>query len=122
MPHIHGVAWIDKSYLKKEFGIKEETFLCAEENSMATAKLADRLISCQLPNDVEESDENRYKHPSLGNIVREVQIHRPPPSCLKYNGTCRYHFPRLPCDKTVVARPFDAVSYTHLTLPTNREV
>ena len=104
MPHIHGVAWILQSYLDEK-GFKDG-FLCDKKNSKATAELADRLISCQFPNiEVEEEDTN--KHPRLGKIVRQTQIHWHTPSCLKYNGICRYHFPRIPCTETVVARPFD---------------
>ena len=109
MPHIHGIAWIHQSYLDEK-GI--DGFLCAKENSKAAVELANKIISCQLPNHegkstkdskakrgaVEESseDEESYKHPSLRKIVNEVQIHRHTPSCLKNHNTCRYHFPRLP--------------------------
>ena len=75
MPHIHGVAWILRSYLDKT-KIKDG-ILCKMENSKATAELADKLISCQLPNIEVEEDSNQ--HPSLGKIVRETQIHRHTP-------------------------------------------
>ena len=51
MPHIHGVAWILKSYLVEKGFIDGDGFLCAKENGEATVKLADQLISCQIPND-----------------------------------------------------------------------
>ena len=104
MPHIHGVAWMEQSFLEEK-GIIKDKFLCDKQNGEATARLADELISCQLPD--LDPKEDKYKHPSLGKIVRETQIHRHTPSCLKYTGTCRYNFPRLPCNKTVVARPYD---------------
>ena len=112
MPHIHGVAWICEEYLKNELGI--EGPLCHKKNHKAVAKLADRIIACQLPQEEPEkgkknteSGDKNYRHPTLKAIVNDVQIHRHTPSCLKYNGTCRYHFPRLPCRETVVARPID---------------
>ena len=115
MPHIHGVAWISQTELDKR--TIKDGLLCAKKNSEAVVTLADQLISCHLPNIEDKSTKepeskkgalkDDEKHPSLGKIVRETQIHRHTPSCLKYNGICRYNFPRLPCTKTVVARPFE---------------
>ena len=115
MPHIHGVAWISQTELDKR--TIKDGLLCAKKNSEAVVKLADQLISCQLPNIEDKSTKepeakigalkDDEKHPSLGKIVRETQMHRHTPSCLKYNGICRYNFPRLPCTETVVARPIN---------------
>ena len=67
------------------------------ENKEAALKLADELISCQLPEDDIE----------LKNIVSVVQRHKHTPSCLKYDGVCRYGFPRLPSPRTLLAEPID---------------
>ena len=111
MPHIHGVAWICEEFLK---GLGIEGPLCHKKNHEAVSKLANKIIACQLPDEElgdDKGDKNqknsKYRHPTLKAIVKDVQIHRHTPSCLKYNGSCRYHFPRLPCRETVVARPVD---------------
>ena len=60
--------------------------------------LADELISCQLmelPN-----DDKKYR-----NVVSEVQRHHHTKSCRKYNGECRYGFPKLPSRRTILAQP-----------------
>ena len=43
----------------------------------------------------------------LKNIVSVVQRHKHTPSCLKYDGVCRYGFPRLPSPRTLLAEPID---------------
>ena len=109
MPHIHGVAWIDESTLN-DFGIKDQ-FLCdgREEN---VTKLVDALISCEIPEPLPltqfstEEEKRQFKHDQkLKKIVTEVQTHRHTPSCQKYNGSCRYGFPKFPCKKTILAEP-----------------
>ena len=111
MPHIHGVAWICEEFLKV---LKIEGPLCHKKNHKAASKLANRIISCQIPHEEivdEKGDKNqknkKIRHPTLKAIVKDVQIHRHTPSCLKYNGSCRYHFPKLPCCETVIARPIE---------------
>ena len=81
LPHTHGVCWIEKNELLKR-GIKGDLM----ENEKVALELANELISCKLPNDDDE----------LRNIVSEVQRHKHTKSCLKYDGICRYGFPRLP--------------------------
>ena len=58
-------------------------------------EIADMIISCSL----DTGDEK------LNKIVSEVQQHHHTKSCKKYNGTCRYGFPRLPSKKTLVSQP-----------------
>ena len=70
------------------------------DNIKAVVKLADDLISCRLPN-IEEKP--------LYDIVNEVQRHNHTKSCLKYNGNCRYGFPKLPSPETLVAQPIDTL-------------
>ena len=89
MPHIHGVAWIEKSWLE-ERGI---TGYLSDQIDKAV-ELASELISCQVPEGTK-----------LGRIVSEVQKHGHTKSCLKYNGSCRFGFPKLPCPKTLMAEP-----------------
>ena len=67
------------------------------ENEDAALKLADELVSCQLP-----EDNDRLKE-----IVNQCQRHNHRKSCLKYNGICRYGFPRLPSPMTLLAKPLE---------------
>ena len=67
------------------------------DNETAALKLVDELVTCSLPDD----------NDNLRQIVKEVQKHKDTPSCLKYNGFCRYGFPRLPSARTLLARPLE---------------
>ena len=57
--------------------------------------LIDKWISCSLTNDNQE----------LNDIVKEVNCHKHTKSCRKYNGICRFGFPRLPSNITLFATP-----------------
>ena len=91
LPHIHGVAWIAKHELEKR-GITGEMMA----NEDATLKLVDELVTCKIPDD-----------DTLKQIVMDVQQHKHTRSCLKYQGECRYGFPRLPSSKTLIAKPIE---------------
>ena len=91
MPHIHGVAWIDKQWLKKEFGIEGPL----AENKEKVTNLANLLTTCKIPKD----DEN------FADVVTMVQKHKHTKSCKKYGTDCRFGFPKLPSEKTIVASP-----------------
>ena len=106
-PHIHGVAWILQSWLDDEgFGNKN---LC-DAPEKKVAELADKLISCQLPEPItlgpDSSPENEYQK-NLRDSVIKVQKHGHTDSCRKYNGSCRYKFPRFPVKRTILAKPLD---------------
>ena len=75
------------------------------DNTDVVVDLANNLISCRLPS-IEEKP--------LYDIVNEVQRHKHTKSCLKYNGNCRYGFPKLPSPETLVARPIEAI-YENIT-------
>lgn len=92
LPHIHGVAWIAKHELVKR-GITGHLM----DNEEAALKLIDFLVTCALP------ENNNH----LRKIVQEVQQHKHTKSCMKYNGSCRYGFPRFPSAKTLVAKPME---------------
>ena len=70
------------------------------DNTEAVVYLANQLISCRLPS-IEEKP--------LYDIVNEVQRHKHTKSCLKYNGHCRYGFPKLPSPETLVAQPIETI-------------
>ena len=89
MPHIHGVAWVEKDWMKSH-DIPDN--LCDQPEKALI--LVEKMISCEFPEDVE-----------VKKIVTEVQQHNHTKSCMKYNGLCRYGFPRLPSPKTLIAKP-----------------
>jgi hypothetical protein len=92
MPHVHGVAWLDKSFIEPYLvdGTKVEY-------SDNVVELIDKLMTCQIPKDDED--------PEFAHVVTQVQKHSHTKSCLKYNGRCRFNFPKLPSDITVIAKP-----------------
>ncbi len=62
------------------------------------AAFADKYISCSIPDPV--------THPKLHHLVLSRQWHYHKNTCKK-NKTkdCRFHYPKPPCSKTIVARP-----------------
>ena len=99
LPHIHGVAWIAKHELAKR-GLTGNLM----DNELEALKLVDELVTCKIPDNDEQ----------LKKIVLEVQQHKHTKSCLKYNGVCRYDFPRLPSPHTIVAKPIEE-THPHLS-------
>ena len=89
MPHIHGVAWFKKEtmtdYLSSDGSFDDEKI----------PELIDKWISCSLNN------ENQ----ALNDAVRQFNIHHHTKSCRKWSTDCRFHFPRLPSNKTIIATP-----------------
>ncbi len=94
MPHIHGVAWIDRSYL-----VKYLTSSDSIEYNDNVIELIDNLVTCELP----END------PILRNIVNEVQRHNHTKSCMRNysdgSTRCRFGAPWFPSERTIIARP-----------------
>ena len=89
MPHIHGVCWIEKEWLDAH-----NIPIDLSKDPEKALVIVENLISCELP---ERQD--------IRKIVKEVQQHNHTKSCLKYSGTCRYGFPRLPSPKNLIAQP-----------------
>ena len=46
----------------------------------------------------------------LNDLVKEVNVHHHTKSCKKGTSTCRFSFPRLPSDKTLIAYPIPELS------------
>ena len=88
MPHIHGVFWLDEEE-KKKYQID------GKYDRVKVVDLIDDWVSCSLTTEDEE----------LNKIVSEVNCHKHTKSCRKYKTNCRFHFPRLPSDETLIARP-----------------
>ncbi|KAG7465590.1 hypothetical protein JOB18_040958 [Solea senegalensis] len=83
-PHIHMLVWIKDAPVLGE---------CMDED---VYRFVDRYISCEKPDpDVD---------PELLKIVSEVQVHsrNHSKSCKKGNVECRFGFPKLPMDRTIL--------------------
>ena len=95
MPHIHGVFWLDKGWLKEKFEIEGPL---SENNHDKVTRLADYFISCKIP-----EDDEKFKK-----VVQQVQTHKHTKSCTRNNTTtCRYNFDKYPSKKTMIACPLD---------------
>ena len=88
MPHIHGVAWLMQEMMKKYIN-ESGNLICND----ALIELIDKWVSVSLNNE----------DPTLNELIKEVNCHKHTKSCKKYDGNCRYHFPRFPSDKTFFA-------------------
>ena len=88
LPHVHGVFWLKdeivKPYLDENGDFKDNV-----------AELADRYISCSL----------NTGDPLLNKTVEEVQIHSHTFTCTKHGNDCRFHYPRTPSNRTIIAHP-----------------
>ena len=92
LPHIHGVAWIDKDQIKDCLG-EDGLFRTDDEGEEHLIKLINEWTSCSLYTDDEMQD-----------LVRSTNMHHHTKSCRKYGTDCRYDFPRLFSRKTVIAK------------------
>ena len=91
MPHVHGVFWLRKDIIEKyKTG--------GEYDDEKITELIDEWISCSLDTG----------HSELDKLVNEVNVHNHTKSCQKGKSFCRFHFPRLPSNKTLIAGPLSA--------------
>ena len=105
--HIHGVLWTDLEELDKEFpGLKSSMAKLRlsssnlnEEDKAVLSKFVDKFIKCSL-------DEDEYDDDFI-DIVNSVQKHNHSHTCYKKGPSCRFGFPRLPSERTIIATPLD---------------
>ena len=90
MPHVHGVVWF-KIEVIKDFIDDSGSFVYNKK----LIAFIDKWISCSL-----ENEDQR-----LNDIVKTVNCHKHTKSCKKYGTYCRFDFPRLPSDETLLASP-----------------
>ena len=90
MPHVHGVLWLNSQVID-EYLLPNKTF---DVNNEKLPNLIDAWSTCSLEN---ENDK-------LNSIVKEVNIHKHK-RCKQKGQECRFDFPRLPSDQTLVAHP-----------------
>ena len=89
LPHLHGVFWIKQDEAKKYQDGNGE-FLDSK-----VPDLIDQWISCSL----DTGDED------LNKLVKEVNVHKHTKSCQKGTNPCRFSFPRLPSNRTLISNP-----------------
>ena len=89
MPHVHGIFWLSEDLVKPYKNDNNEF------NDLETPELIDKWISVSLDTGDEELDQ----------LVREVNMHKHTDSCQKLRSKCRFNFPRLPSNKTIIAGP-----------------
>ena len=93
LPHAHGVFWIKKELIEKYIKYNENGIEYTDD----ITELIDEWVSVSRNTESEE----------LNNLVTEVNTHSHTKSCLKRGKGCRYKFPRLPSDYTIISKPFD---------------
>ena len=87
MPHVHGVFWLRHDLIKPFLDDKNEY----KDDDID--ELVDKWVSCSL----DTGDDK------LNQLVQEVNVHRHTKSCKKGKMNCRFHFPKLPSIKTIIA-------------------
>ena len=104
--HVHGVLWLKMREVEKVFPginnvyskLRRGEVLSIDENRVA-AIFIDSFITCSTNNEVQD-------------IVEDVQYHRHSKSCRKHGDFCRFQYPKLPSDETIVAQPLDSSKYS----------
>ena len=84
------MCWIDESI--KEI-LQGDSF---QYNTEKVISLIDKHISCRMPEDQE-----------LRQLVQDLQIHRCSKTCKKKGPKCRFGFPKLPSEETLISEPID---------------
>ena len=88
LPHLHGVFWLNEEAVKN---YKDENGDFTEN----VTELIDKWVSCSL----------QTGNPHLDAVVQEVNVHNHTKSCQKGGLGCRFDFPRLPSEETLIANP-----------------
>ena len=73
----------------------EITGLLQDNEPEKVTKLIDALTTCKIPKDDEK----------FAKIVKARQTHGHTDSCQKYGTFCRFDFPRLPSQYTIITTP-----------------
>ena len=89
MPHVHGIFWLSEDLFKPYKNDNNEF------NDLETPELVDKWFLVSLDTGDEELDQ----------LVREVNMHKYTDSCQILKSKCRFNFPRLPSNKTIIAGP-----------------
>ena len=110
--HIHGVLWLDLKAVE-EANDRELDGLQDAMNTLkaskrlnlkqeeVVAKFVDRFVTCSLDDDnLSETVQEVQEHTHKGNIEKRT-------GCYKKGPNCRFKFPRMPSEKTLIAQPLE---------------
>ena len=95
-PHIHLILWVEDAPV---YGVESDEVVCA---------FIDKYIQCNVPTEEEDEELNR--------LVLRCQVHK----CLKSkckkknNSNCRYNFPKLPSNQTLISKGHSCDEYLEL--------
>ena len=93
LPHLHGVFWLKQEALEK---YKDENGDFKDN----ITELIDKWLSVSL----------ETENAPLNDLVKEVNVHHHTNTCKKGTNTCRFSFPRLPSNETLIACPIPELS------------
>ena len=104
--HIHGVLWLDLDELENTFpGLKSAMKKLKSQDSLnmreksAVAAFVNSCSTCDLKDeDLADTVDKVQRHRHKGNVEKNT-------GCYKRGKTCRFNFPRLPSEKTIIAQP-----------------
>ena len=92
-PHVHGCAWMKDEKLEK---CRIKGTCDFDPNSRDLKELKDEYVICEL-----QEDEDFRK------TVKELQTHKCSKTCKKKGPHCRFGFPRLPSNNTLISIPIN---------------
>ena len=97
MPHIHGCAWIHDDIMKNYY--KEGTY---EYDTDKLPELVNKIVTCELPWLAQDLPD----YPSR-RVVQDLQSHTCSKTCKKKGTNCRFNYPRMPSEETIISLPID---------------
>ena len=104
--HIHGVLWLDMDSIDQLKGSSGE--LLYPNLSAAMRNLHENNLSlvdhCSLIKFIDNNVSCSRSNSSVSNIVEQVNWHSHSKTCRKHHSVCRFHFPKFPSDRTIIAQ------------------
>lgn len=99
-PHCHAVLWVENA---PDLKTSSEDEIC---------NWIDSYITCEIP----PPDD------PLHDEVLSKQQHTHSVACRKHGTSCRFHYPKPPCDKTLLSNPEADASIIHVSAAAAKEV
>ena len=97
MPHIHLVGWLNDEVITPY--LKNDSFEYQTHDDGGLTELINKHITCKLPDDKK-----------MCKTVKDLQTHAHSKSCHKKGKDCRFDFPKMPSNKTIISKPIDQTS------------
>ena len=89
MAHIHGCLWLDPLFLESLSHLEEKARMC---------HIIEQFVTCELPHEADP----------FYSTVSEVQTHNHTKNCRRKTELCRFGYPRLPSEQTIIAVPIES--------------